>query len=180
MTWPTKRQRQRQRQRHDGKCKSQATTKWAIEAKSLFCNNHNLRGLHLAPFLAFVCKPCLTANYFRLTKHVIGIYMLSFSCMWYNIFWHIYVALILLLRKQTLKKSQPPLYPCQLSENVCSGGGVRHIGYTCERMEMKNTQRYNRTESSIYTIVNENKYLKRESKMLNLKPKQWNPLSEPF
>ena len=44
-------------------------------------------------------------------------------------------VLILLLRKRILQKSQPPLYPCQLSEYVCSGGGVRHIGYTCERME---------------------------------------------
>ena len=41
----------------------------------------------------------------------------------------------MLLRKKILQKSQPPLYPCQLSEYVCSGGGVRHIGYTCERME---------------------------------------------
>ena len=83
----------------------------------------------MAPFLACVCRPCLNANYFKLLKHAIVIYM------WYNVFQHIYVALILLLRKRILQKSQPPLYPCQLSEYVCSGGGVRHIGYTCERME---------------------------------------------
>ena len=52
------------------------------------------------------------------------------------------------------KISASPLYPCQLSENVCSGGGVRHIGYTCERMENEkfSTLRWN-WNFDIYTIV---------------------------
>ena len=97
-------------------------------------------------------------------------YLCSISVFWYC-FWE----------SESYKNLSPP-YIHVSCQSMCVQEGVSDILATpVKGWKMKNTQRYNRTESSIYMIVNENKYLKQESKLnFEFKPKQLNPLSKPF
>ena len=117
--------------------------------KSLFCNNHNLRDLRLDPFFTFACKRCLTEKYFKLSKHVIGIYVIFLIYVIQYFPTYLDVALILLLRKGILEKSPPP-YIHVSCQRMCVQEGVSDILATpVKGWKIENTQCYNRTGTSI-------------------------------